>query len=703
MAPLLGYGLTFATGFFFGFMYHHIASMAHGDLAGDSSPRIRSLESRLAALEGRLSLSEQHHHKASRAAPSTETARSLLRRLKSRRGSSEPARLATDAGEQPMSPDSTGEDEGDQDETGQSSQGAEKLAQPAESAAKLEENGRPHCPKGRKPYHVVLTAQDNLYQAWQTRIMYYHFQKLQRENPCTEMTGFTRLLSSTTPEVPDALHNEMPTVAVKQLDGGSACKTTGENTCDMGFPVMNRPHAITQFLERLPAALTEQYLLIAETDHVFIKEPKNRATTTKPVCFPFGYMNAKASELRPVVSRWARDVEVVDPCGPSPVLIHLPMLRKLTPEWLRLSFELKRDPQADTTFGWVLEMWGYTLAANRLGIRHTVWNEFQAEPSALWHRDLETDPRIYHYTFGLEFTTDGIPVRSVGDWSLDKRHYMSEYPPRALQPPPKCAGKAAVTLHALFNEATAALRDWPQSRAKGTHGWAQTSDPHAGARALPPLSEEAYQRSSLAQLIVSKGPWEWAGKQPMFFYRGGRLHSPWGSGSWALSGEDAIAVRLGDCGTWRLEFDEERTSFVAATKRGVMPSNTGKLADQASNSVEGRSAHSRTSSSAQADSPITVRLIGSGPWAWQGVAPLAFLSGGVLHTPWGPGQWSAHPSLPSTIYANFVSEQHMVTFDDCWSFKSKRVRDGDIAGGGALIAPVAKECPELSSGPKMNN
>ncbi|KAL3905049.1 MAG: hypothetical protein SGPRY_011057, partial [Prymnesium sp.] len=106
--------------------------------------------------------------------------------------------------------------------------------------------------------------------------------------------------------------------------------------------------------------------------------------------------------------------------------------------------------QADAAFGWVLEMWGYTLAANRLAIRHTVWNELQAEPSALWHKELESDPRIYHYTFGLEYTLDGIP---------------------------------------------------------GTHGWAEGSGPQ------PSLTEEAYRSSSLAQNIVSRGPWEWADKQ----------------------------------------------------------------------------------------------------------------------------------------------------------------------------------------------
>ena len=78
------------------------------------------------------------------------------------------------------------------------------------------------------------------------------------------------------------------------------------------------------------------------------------------------YMNAKAPELRPLVAKWAEDPDEVDPCGPSPILIHLPQLRKLTPEWLALSFKLKRDEEADKVFGWVLEMWGYTIAASRL-------------------------------------------------------------------------------------------------------------------------------------------------------------------------------------------------------------------------------------------------------------------------------------------------------------------------------------------------
>ena len=113
-------------------------------------------------------------------------------------------------------------------------------------------------------------------------------------------------------------------------------------------------------------------MLIAETDHVFMREPKNRATPSQPVCYPFGYMNARAPELRPVVAKWTEEPESVDPCGPSPVLIHLPLLRRLTPEWLARSFKLKRDAEADRVFGWVLERRRHTIASHRLSLALTL-------------------------------------------------------------------------------------------------------------------------------------------------------------------------------------------------------------------------------------------------------------------------------------------------------------------------------------------
>ena len=82
---------------------------------------------------------------------------------------------------------------------------------------------------------------------------------------------------------------------------------------------------------------------------------------------------------------------------------------------------------------------------------------------------------------------------------------------------------------------------------------------------------------------------------------------------------------------------------------------------------------------------------------WHGVSPLAFLGGGVLHTPWGAGTWDVHPDKLDTIHANFVGPKHIVTFDECWGFKSVRASDGDKASGVAKIDPPPKPeaCPKL--------
>lgn len=50
--------------------------------------------------------------------------------------------------------------------------------------------------------------------------------------------------------------------------------------------------------------------------------------------------------------------------------------------WLDFSLALKTDSEANAVLGWVLEMWGYVLAAGSLGIKHTVLPNFQIEPGA---------------------------------------------------------------------------------------------------------------------------------------------------------------------------------------------------------------------------------------------------------------------------------------------------------------------------------
>jgi hypothetical protein len=108
----------------------------------------------------------------------------------------------------------------------------------AVAKAELNRDGVPACP-GRKPIHCVLTAQGTTYQSWQARIMYYHWKKQAAiDGPCTDMTGFTRLVSSEDAK-PDELEGEIPSVFVRSL-------TTAELATLGHFGVLNRPFSVVQ-------------------------------------------------------------------------------------------------------------------------------------------------------------------------------------------------------------------------------------------------------------------------------------------------------------------------------------------------------------------------------------------------------------------------------------------------------------------------
>ena len=47
--------------------------------------------------------------------------------------------------------------------------------------------------------------------------------------------------------------------------------------------------------------------------------------------------------------------------------MHVSNLKKLAPLWYELSVQMKADREADAAFGWMLEMWGYSVAALREG------------------------------------------------------------------------------------------------------------------------------------------------------------------------------------------------------------------------------------------------------------------------------------------------------------------------------------------------
>ena len=232
--------------------------------------------------------------------------------------------------------------------------------------------------------------------------------------------------------------------------------------------------------------------------------------------------------------------------------MHMGSVRRVAQDWKDVSFALKRDPEADAEFGWMLEMWGYSIACGRQGVRHQLLDALQIEPSSqfgtvITRRDGAGEGAtrvpthyIYHYTFSHEYTLEGVPQLDSrnGEWSYDKRNFQ-KYLPLDLLPPPRCALEAAHRLYEDLHSASAAL-------AKSEVGGPWHSAPPEATKAdvarhaktvRPGVDALAAQPAALA--LVGSGPWLWRAASestgPFFFLRGGFMSTPWGSARWAAN------------------------------------------------------------------------------------------------------------------------------------------------------------------------
>lgn len=189
--------------------------------------------------------------------------------------------------------------------------------------------------------------------------MYHHWKLQKRRDPCGEMGGFTRLLTNFKGVDDDRSYaHEIPTVVVKELSGMEA----------RGYVVANRPYSMMQFVKH-PAFLeriVEEYIYIAETDHILLRPLPNLATETVPAAFNFGYMVAWGQAN--IVNKFVPGLGgKTDPVGPSPVIIHKSQLVKIAKPWYDFTIKICGDGEAVQALGWVREMWGWCIAAGSLG------------------------------------------------------------------------------------------------------------------------------------------------------------------------------------------------------------------------------------------------------------------------------------------------------------------------------------------------
>ena len=201
---------------------------------------------------------------------------------------------------------------------------------------------------------------------------------------------------------------------------------------------------------------------MAEPDHVYIKPLPNLMRGDTPAAFPFFYIVPK--DKPEIVKRFLpgiKDEEIpnIDGIGSSPVFIRKDDLERLAPEWASMSVALQKDKEAKDAWGWVIEMYGYTLAAYKLGIEHDMRPQLQSQPP--WDKEIG-DFLSIHFTYGMDYDLQGkFTPGKVGAWRFDKRSYQNAYPPKNIPSPPEGTDNDLVRLIIdAVNEASANLPDW---------------------------------------------------------------------------------------------------------------------------------------------------------------------------------------------------------------------------------------------------
>jgi|TARA_B110000967_G_scaffold101460_1_gene104158 hypothetical protein len=251
-------------------------------------------------------------------------------------------------------------------------------------------------------------------------------------------------------------------------------------------------------------------------------------TGNTPAAFPFFYIDPK--KFPKLIRRFAgehltdSEIEQMDPIGSSPVFIHKKDLATIAPIWRDVTLKIKQDKEADKEWGWVLEMYGYTIAAKIAGVRHDLvrvaftkskhclpplFDVHSLKGSALHTHTCtvearlrvtvcsytlrstpileteETDPFlshsqrpqlqaqppwdksigeffILHFTYGNDYDLNGkFTPGKIGQWRFDKRTWMSSIPPKNLPlPPAGCDNELVKRLVEMVNEASANLPNW---------------------------------------------------------------------------------------------------------------------------------------------------------------------------------------------------------------------------------------------------
>ncbi|GAX81923.1 hypothetical protein CEUSTIGMA_g9351.t1 [Chlamydomonas eustigma] len=210
--------------------------------------------------------------------------------------------------------------------------------------------------------HTLVTSSGDGYQNFQTRIMYASYKMVQQMPGGEHMTGFTRILHRT---VPDILMEEVPTFHVWDV-----LKPQCDGWCD--YPVANRPNAIMQYFRAAAAnrsMINGAWILMAECDYVWMapaRAPGDAYDLTVPGWqFYFDYIMPQHADAAPHIQKLlgeGKNIATVPASGPAPAILRFDEWMVIGTDYEKASATMEADEAMKKRLGWVREMYAWDVA-----------------------------------------------------------------------------------------------------------------------------------------------------------------------------------------------------------------------------------------------------------------------------------------------------------------------------------------------------
>jgi hydroxyproline O-arabinosyltransferase len=115
--------------------------------------------------------------------------------------------------------------------------------------------------------------------------------------------------------------------------------------------VLNRPYAFLQWTQQVK--IEEDFILMSEPDHIFLRPLQNLMHGNNPAAFPFFYIEPSRKDYVRITQKFVgsdktrKDCEQIAPIGNSPTFMRFDDLKTIAGPWVNTSIAIYQDQDSN--------------------------------------------------------------------------------------------------------------------------------------------------------------------------------------------------------------------------------------------------------------------------------------------------------------------------------------------------------------------